>query len=126
LPRFAASPGGNYESETCVSFFDLSSMGCQPVHCDSATRLAACSTVNDNLKKMMCADYQGLSGCIRNGERLVYPSTLLPVLELIVEHRVPADEWYLPPVDEEVTDVCSRLQHITVGDDQVGDFALLD
>jgi hypothetical protein len=50
----------------------------------------------------------------------------LPVLELVAEHRVAADEGYLSAVDEEVADARARFEHVAVGDDEVGDLALLD
>ena len=51
---------------------------------------------------------------------------LLPVLELIIEHRVPAHQRNLSPVDEKVFDVRPRFQYITIGDHEVGYLALLN
>jgi hypothetical protein len=67
-------------------------------------------------------------GRVRAGCLLLtaYCLLLFPVLELVVKHRVAARERNLPTAYEEELDVRARLKQVAVGDDEVGELALLD
>src|SRR5688572_26935313 len=51
---------------------------------------------------------------------------LFPVLEAIEQFRMPASQRQQTPVDKQVHHVRSRLENVTVGDDDVRDLPDLD